>query len=224
VFTGIVEATGVIRQLITRERSAWLTVDAGSIRDGITEGDSVAVSGVCLTVVRLAGTSFDADLSVETLHRTTLGRLGPGSAVNLERPLAVGDRLGGHVVQGHVDGVGCAVCRWKEGDAWWVEISAPPPVMRYVVEKGSIAVDGVSLTVAGVSGGRFTVCLIPHTCEVTTLGALKTGAEVNLEVDVLAKYVERLMASSAVATARAPRAAGNPAESSENPEEDQADE
>jgi riboflavin synthase len=224
VFTGIVEGTGVIRQHVTRERSAWITVDAGSVLDGIRAGDSIAVSGVCLTVVRLAGTSFDADLSVETLHRTTLGRLGPGSAVNLERPLSVGDRLGGHVVQGHVDGVGCVVCRRKEGDAWWVEISAPSSVMRYVVEKGSIAVDGVSLTVADVSGGQFTVCLIPHTCDVTTLGALKTGAEVNLEVDVLAKYVERMVAGGALAAGRAPLATGTPAEGRESSEEDQADE
>jgi len=193
VFTGIVEATGTVRGIIRGERSARLIVEGGPCLDGVRVGDSIAVSGVCLTVARLDGPAFEADLSVETLRRTTLGRLGPGSAVNLERPLPVGGRLGGHVVQGHVDGVG-TVCRsWRDGDAWWVEIASSPAVMRYVVEKGSVAVDGVSLTVASVSGDRFTVCLIPHTREVTTLGRLAPGAEVNVEADVLAKYVERLI-------------------------------
>ncbi len=195
MFTGIVEGTGVVRQIVTRERSARLTVEAGRFLDGARVGDSIAVNGVCLTVARVAGQAFDADLSAETLRRTTLGRLRPGVAVNLERPVALGDRLGGHLVQGHVDGVGTVRARRRDGDAWWVEIAAPPGVMRYVVEKGSIAVDGVSLTVAQVAGDRFTVCLIPHTCAVTTLGTLAPGRQVNLEVDVLARYIERLIAS-----------------------------
>lgn len=195
MFTGIVEGTGVVRAVRTKDGSARLVVDAGELLRGTRIGDSIAVNGVCLTVVATTSTMFEADLSAETLERTTLGGLRPGGAVNLERPVAVGDRLGGHLVQGHVDGVGrVASCR-KEGEAWSLEIAAPPHVARYVVEKGSIAVDGVSLTVAATSDDRFTVCLIPHTCAVTTLGALGPGAVVNLEADVLAKYVERLVAS-----------------------------
>lgn len=194
MFTGIVEGTGIIRQVVTRERSARLTVEAGRFLDGARVGDSIAVNGVCLTLARVAGPAFEADLSAETLQRTTLGRLRPGVAVNLERPVALGDRLGGHLVQGHVDGVGTVRSRRRDGDAWWVEITAPPGVMRYVVEKGAIAVDGVSLTVARLAEDRFTVCLVPHTCAVTTLGTLAPGRQVNLEVDVLARYVERLIA------------------------------
>ncbi len=192
MFTGIVEAMGTVRALVSRERAARLTVEAGDFLDGARAGESIAVSGVCLTIRRTKGTAFDADLSVETLARTTLGQVRPGAAVNLERPLALGDRLGGHLVQGHVDGIGRVCGRRHEGDAWWLEITAPPALMRYVVEKGSVAVDGVSLTVAAVTGNQFTVCLIPHTCAVTTLGTLKMGSPANLEVDVLAKYVERM--------------------------------
>jgi riboflavin synthase len=194
MFTGIVEGTGVVSAVHTRDGSARLVVDAGKLLHGSRIGDSIAVNGVCLTVVATTATMFEADLSPETLERTTLGGLRPGSAVNLERPLAIGDRLGGHLVQGHVDGVGRVVVCRKEGEEWSLEIAAPPHVGRYVVEKGSIAVDGVSLTVAAASGDRFTVCLIPHTCVMTTLGALGPGAVVNLEADVLAKYVERLVA------------------------------
>ncbi len=194
MFTGIVEATGTVRTLVSGKMSARLTVEADDFLAGVRVGDSLAVNGVCLTVTRLAGNAFEADLSIETLERTTLGRLRPGVAVNLEKPLALGDRLGGHLVQGHVDGVGRIEGRRRDGDARWLEIAAPPALMRYVVEKGSIAVDGVSLTVAAVSADRFTACLVPHTCAVTTLGALGPGAPVNLEVDVLAKYVERLVA------------------------------
>ncbi len=197
MFTGIVEGTGVVRAVRTQDGSARLVVDAGELLRGTRIGDSIAVNGVCLTVVATTATMFEADLSPETLERTTLGGLQPGSAVNLERPLVVGDRLGGHLVQGHVDGVGRVVVCRKEGEAWSLEIAAPPHVERYVVEKGSIAVDGVSLTVTAASGDRFTICLIPHTCAVTTLGALGPGAVVNLEADVLAKYVERLVASYA---------------------------
>ncbi len=193
MFTGIVEATGTVRAFDSTDRSARLTVDADGFLDGTRVGDSIAVNGVCLTVAGLAGSGFEADVSIETLNRTTLGGLRPGEAVNLEKPLALGARLGGHLVQGHVDGVGRVTARRQDGEAWWIEITPPPELMRYVVEKGSIAVDGVSLTVASVSAERFTVCLIPHTCAVTTFGALDAGARVNLEVDVLAKYVERLL-------------------------------
>jgi riboflavin synthase len=209
VFTGIVEGTGVVRAVRAHDRAARLAVDAGDHLRGARIGDSIAVNGVCLTVAATAGTVFEADLSAETLARTTLGDLRPGDAVNLERPLAVGDRLGGHLVQGHVDGVGRVIGRRGEGEASYLDIAAPRSLARYIVEKGSIAVDGVSLTVAAVSGDRFTVCLIPHTCAATTLGTLGSGAAVNLEADVLAKYVERLIAS--YAPERAPsRAAGAP--------------
>ena len=194
MFTGIVEGMGMVRAVHSHDRSARLVVDAGEHVRGTRIGDSVAINGVCLTVVATAAAVFEADLSVETLARTTLGTLRPGDAVNLERPLVAGDRLGGHLMQGHVDGLGRVVGRHDEGEASYLEIAAPRQVARYIVEKGSIAVDGVSLTVTAASGDTFTVCLIPHTCAATTLGGLSAGAPVNLEVDLLAKYVERLLA------------------------------
>ncbi len=194
MFTGIVETRGIVRAVHSQSQSARIVVEGGHFLDGTRVGDSVAVNGACLTVTRVAGDTFEADLTVETLARTTLRTLRPGDAVNLEAPLALGDRLGGHLVQGHVDGVGRVVRRWQEGDAWWLDLAAPPALTRYIVEKGSIAVDGVSLTIAAREGDRFTVCLVPHTCAVTTLGALQPGAGVNLEVDILAKYVEQLAA------------------------------
>jgi riboflavin synthase len=197
MFTGIVEATGIVRALVTSERSARLTIEAGALLDETRVGDSIAVNGVCLTEARVDERVFEVDVSIETLARTTLGQLACGTVVNLERPLAVGDRLSGHLVQGHVDGVGTIRHRRRDGDAWWMEIAVPPALLRYVVEKGSIAVDGVSLTVAAVAGDRVTVCLVPHTCAVTTLGTLESGRQVNLEVDIIAKYVERLVAGYA---------------------------
>ncbi len=194
MFTGIVETRGIVRAVRSQPQSARIVVEGGHFLDGTRVGDSIAVNGACLTVTRVAGDTFEADLSAETLARTTLRTLRPGDAVNLEAPLALGDRLGGHLVQGHVDGVGRVVRRWQEGEAWWLDLAAPPALTRYIVEKGSIAVDGVSLTIAAREGDRFTVCLVPHTCAVTTLGALQPGAGVNLEVDILAKYVEQLAA------------------------------
>ena len=200
MFTGIVEATGVVRAVRPGDRSLRLSVEARCALEGVRVGDSIAVSGTCLTVTRIASSLFEADLTGETVARTTLGRCEAGDVVNVERAVAVGDRLGGHVVQGHVDGVGRITGRERRGDDWWIEIEAPAPVARYIVEKGSVAVDGVSLTVAGTAGDRFTVCLIPHTCAVTTLGMVRSGALVNLEADVLAKYVERLLAADAPGT------------------------
>jgi riboflavin synthase len=201
VFTGIVEGTGLVRAVQASRDSIRLRIEAGCDIAGVRVGDSIAVGGVCLTVTVIAGATFDADVTPETVARTTLGGLRPGDAVNLERPVAVGDRLGGHIVQGHVDGVGRVVRRDPQGDAWWLEVDAPAAVARYIVEKGSVAVDGVSLTVAGRAGNRFTVCLIPHTVAVTTLGRLQSGSAVNLEVDILAKYVERLVGAYAPAEA-----------------------
>jgi riboflavin synthase len=159
----------------------------------LNAGDSIAINGVCLTAVDLAGDSFVADAMNETLARSSLGDLAPGSSVNLELPLRATDRLGGHVVQGHVDGVGEVFDQRDDGFARRIRIGAPAEVLRYVVEKGSIAVDGVSLTVTEVDDRSFTVSLIPETLERTTLGGIGAGRRVNLEVDVLAKYVEKLM-------------------------------
>jgi riboflavin synthase len=192
MFTGLVEGTGVVRDLRGEGGPRRIVIEAGPWCDGLRDGESIAVNGVCLTAVSVRGKVFEADLSPETLERTTLGRLRRGALVNLERALPVGGRLGGHLVQGHVDGVGRVLARWSEGDAVWMEVAAPPGVARYLVEKGSVAVDGVSLTVARVGPGRFTVCLIPHTCASTTLGNLEAGGEVNVEADVVAKYVERV--------------------------------
>ena len=168
------------------------TALAGDLRDG----DSIAVNGVCLTAVGADGDGFGADVMHETLRRSSLAEVTPGARVNLELPLRADERLGGHVVQGHVDGLGAIRAVREEGFARVVTIEADPALLRYVVEKGSIAVDGVSLTVAAVDGDSFAVSLIPETLERTTLGAAGPGAPVNLEVDILAKYVEKLLPSS----------------------------
>ncbi len=168
------------------------TALAGDLRDG----DSIAVNGVCLTAVGADGDGFGADVMHETLRRSSLAEVAPGARVNLELPLRADARLGGHVVQGHVDGLGAIRAVREEGFARVVTIEADPALLRYVVEKGSIAVDGVSLTVAAVDGDAFSVSLIPETLERTTLGAAGPGAPVNLEVDILAKYVEKLLPSS----------------------------
>ena len=168
------------------------TALAGDLRDG----DSIAVNGVCLTAIGADGDSFGADVMHETLRRSSLAEVAPGARVNLELPLRADERLGGHVVQGHVDGLGAIRAVREEGFARVVTIEADPALLRYVVEKGSIAVDGVSLTVAAVDGDAFSVSLIPETLERTTLGAAGPGAPVNLEVDILAKYVEKLLPSS----------------------------
>ncbi|MDQ7851255.1 MAG: riboflavin synthase, partial [Armatimonadota bacterium] len=160
----------------------------------LAPGQSLAVDGVCLTVVALEGDTALFDLAAETLRRTTLGRLRPGASVNLERPLAAGARLGGHFVQGHVDGVGTIMKVTPEGDGVWMEVALPPGLARYVAEKGSLALDGVSLTVAAVEDDRCAVALIPHTLAVTTLGRKGPGDPLNVEVDILAKYLARLWA------------------------------
>lgn len=193
MFTGIVEGTGVVRSVQPGPDSLRLRIEAEFDVRRLGTGDSIAVNGTCLTVTQVQGAAFDVDVTVETIARTTVGALRPGDVVNLERPVAVGDRLGGHIVQGHVDGVGRVISLKPQGDASWLEIDAPSALARYIVEKGSVTVDGVSLTVARHTGGRFTVCLVPHTMAVTTLGRLETGAAVNLEVDILAKYVEQLL-------------------------------
>jgi len=195
MFTGIVEGTGTVAALAAAADGggARLEVDAPWLAGRLQPGESVAVNGCCVTVAQATAAGFAADLVAETLRRTALGGLAAGAVVNLERPMALGGRLGGHLVQGHVDGVARIIDRTAVGDGEEVRVELPEALERYVVEKGSIAVDGVSLTVAGVGPGWFAVALVPHTLEVTTLGDRRPGDPVQLEVDVVAKYVERLV-------------------------------
>ena len=192
MFTGLVADKGTIRAI----RDGRLEVET-ALGAHLANGDSVAVNGVCLTAVEPHVDGFAADVMPETLRRSSLGPLGPGAEVNLELPLRAGDRMGGHVVQGHVDGTGQVRSLRDEGNARVVRVAAPPGLLRYVVEKGSIAVDGVSLTVSAIEGEWFEVSLIPETLERTTLGAATAGSTMNLEVDVLAKYVEKLVSRGA---------------------------
>ena len=196
MFTGIVEGTGTVAALATAAdgSGARLAVEAGWLAGRLAAGESVAVNGCCLTVAEPTAAGFAADLHAETLRRTALGGLAAGARVNLERPLAVGGRLGGHLVQGHVDGVAAVLDRTPVGDGEEVRVELPEPLARYLVEKGSITVDGVSLTVAGIGPGWFAAALVPHTLRVTTLGERRPGDLVQLEVDVVAKYVEQLVA------------------------------
>ena len=193
MFTGIVEELGHVVSLAHGPDSAVVRIRGPLVTADAAPGASIAVNGICLTVVELDADGFCVDVMAETLRRTCLGELTPGSPVNLERAVAVGDRLGGHLVQGHVDGTGTILAR-QPGDRWEVvTISLPGELARYVVEKGSITVDGVSLTIAGLDDVSFQVSLIPTTLALTTLGTKQEGEPVNLEVDVLAKYVERLL-------------------------------
>ena len=192
MFTGLVETKGTIAAIDRDGGGARLSVSTPLAAE-LSDGDSVAVNGVCLTARGVAPGSFAADVMEETLRRTSLGPLGEGDEVNLELPLRASDRLGGHVVQGHVDAVGTVESIREDGFARVVRVAAPADLLRYVVEKGSIAVDGVSLTVSAVDDTAFEVSLIPETLERTTLGSAQPGCKVNLEVDVLAKYVEKLM-------------------------------
>ena len=195
MFTGIVEELGTIARLDRGTDSARLTVRGPLVTSDATHGASIAVNGVCLTVVEHADGEFTVDVMAETLSRSSLGSLRPGDRVNLERAMAAGGRFGGHVVQGHVDGT-AQILERVPGDRWeLVRLSLPARLARYVVEKGSITVDGVSLTVASIDDTSFTVSLIPTTLDLTTLGHKGIGDLVNLEVDVLAKYVERLMSA-----------------------------
>jgi riboflavin synthase len=194
MFTGIIEEVGsLIQASDTGSGFTRVQVGAGSILEGITPGASIAVNGVCLTAVAFDGAGFAADLSAETLERTTLGALRPGSLVNLERPMRADGRFGGHFVQGHVDGVGRILAFDREGDNWNLTVEYPATAARYIVEKGSITVDGISLTVAGLLPAAFTVAIIPHTFENTNLRMARPGGTVNLELDVVAKYVERML-------------------------------
>jgi len=198
MFTGIVEEQGRVRSITPNAGGAQLVIEASTVLDDVELGASIAVNGCCLTVTDFDATSFAADAVIETLARTNLGDLAAGDPVNLERPLRLADRLGGHLVQGHVDATGAVRDRAPQPDgSELVTIEAPDDVLRYVVHKGSITVDGVSLTVARVDDDAFAIALIPHTLAVTTLDARPVGARVNLEVDLVAKYVEALVARTA---------------------------
>jgi len=195
MFTGIVEEVGTVVSVERKAESARLTVEAPLASQGTAVGDSIAVNGACLTVVRVDGTRLGFDAVPETLQRTSLRMARPGQRVNLERALAAGGRLGGHFVQGHVDGTGRILSITPEGGAHVVRAAAPPEVQPYLVPKGSVAVDGISLTVAGVEDGGFKLWIIPHTWKATNLRDRRPGDPVNLEADILAKYVHRLMSA-----------------------------
>lgn len=193
MFTGIIEELGTVKSIRKGASSAVLCIEAPGILADTKIGDSIATNGVCLTVTNNDGRSFTADVMHETLRRSSLGELVAGSKVNLERAMALGDRFGGHIVSGHIDGTGKILRIERDDNAFWYSIAAPEQVLRLVIEKGSITIDGISLTVADVNSECFKVSAIPHTREVTNLGSKKPGDTVNLENDVVGKYVEALI-------------------------------
>ncbi len=197
MFTGLVEEVGTVLRLVRRGEGAHLFVRAAAVLEGTRVGDSIAVDGACLTVVSLDDSAFAVDCMAETLSHTTLGRLRPGDRVNLERALALGDRLGGHLVLGHVDAVGEVRSVRTRGIAWEVRVGLPAALAAYVAPKGSVAIDGISLTVTDVSADEFGVGVIPHTLSATTLASIAPGCLVNLEADVLARYVRQALGSFA---------------------------
>ncbi|MER5770931.1 riboflavin synthase [Streptomyces sp. NPDC001985] len=201
MFTGIVEELGEVTAVENLGDSSRFRLRGPRVTEGARHGDSIAVNGVCLTVVETGGGEFTADVMAETLNRSSLGGLTAGSRVNLERPTPVGGRLGGHIVQGHVDGTGTILARTPSENWEAVKVSLPGGLSRYVVEKGSITVDGVSLTVVDAADDHFTISLIPATLALTTLGIKQSGDPVNLEVDIIAKYVESLLGDRSRETA-----------------------
>jgi len=193
MFTGLVEEIGTIQSILKGTKSAKIVIQAKKILEKVQLGDSIAVNGVCLTVTDFTSHSFAVDVMAETIGRTNLGDLTAGSKVNLERALRLGDRLGGHLVSGHIDGLGIIRDFKQEDNAVWVSISAPPEILKYIIEKGSIAIDGISFTVAYVDERVFKVSIIPHTKDVTTLLKKSPGDAVNLECDMIGKYIERFL-------------------------------
>lgn len=194
MFTGIIEEIGTVRRIERGAAGARLTMAAKTVLEGTKLGDSIATNGVCLTVVSMTADSFSADVMAETLRRSSLGALQSGSPVNLERAMPANGRFGGHIVSGHIDGTGTVASQKREDNAVWVTVRTPAPLLRYIVEKGSIAIDGVSLTVAAVDEISFSVSIIPHTGVQTILLGKKPGETVNLECDMIGKYVEKLLA------------------------------
>jgi len=195
MFTGIVASTGILRDKTMTGGDCRLRISCSELNfESAQVGDSISVSGACLTMLEPGADGFFADVSLETLNLTTLGQLEAGQAINLELALGLEARLGGHLVTGHIDGKAWLVSRHEDARAERFEFEVPDRLARYIAKKGSVCIDGVSLTVNEVDGSKFTVCLIPHTLEITTLGSLEAGDEVNLEVDLIARYLERLMA------------------------------
>jgi riboflavin synthase len=193
MFTGIVEELGIIRKISISGHSGSITIEASKVLEGTRIGDSIAVNGICLTVTSMASDSFTADIMAETVRRSSLKGAVSGDKVNLERAMAADGRFGGHIVSGHVDGTGTIINMHREENAVWVTISAEPSIMKFIVEKGSVCLDGISLTVAKVGATDFSVSVIPHTGEETTLLRKKVGSPINIENDVVGKYVERLL-------------------------------
>jgi len=193
MFTGLIEELGTVKGIRSQSGGIRLSIAGKTVLDGMKTGDSIAVNGACLTVVEMSHALFGADVSKETLIKTTLGRLRVGDRVNLERAMRPTDRLGGHLVAGHVDAVGVIRTIERTGESSLFTFAAPPEVLRYLIYKGSIAIDGISLTVNEVQGERFTVTIIPHTARQTTLGFKKAGDPVNLEADMIGKYVEKFV-------------------------------
>ena len=195
MFTGIIEEVGRVTNIVDERGTKRITIEAKNTPGGLRLGDSVAVSGVCLTAVRIGKTSFGADLAEETVKRTSFARIADGAKVNLELPMKADGRFGGHVVQGHVDGTGkfLALEPIKGAEDYWLHIEIPRELAKYVVYKGSISIEGISLTVAKIEGTRVTVAIIPHTAEATNLASLKKGDPVNIETDIIAKYVEKMI-------------------------------
>ena len=193
MFTGIIEELGRVREIEKRGEDARIVIEARTVTEGSTNGDSISVNGVCLTALEVMPDSFTADVSRETLLRSTLGSLSKGSPVNLERAVTPVTRLGGHIVQGHVDARGKFLGSESLGESWTFRIAYPKEIARYLVFKGSVAVEGISLTISNLTDDYFEIAVIPKTWEVTNFSQLKPGDEVNLEVDVIAKYVERIL-------------------------------
>ncbi|HLE40929.1 MAG TPA: riboflavin synthase [Nitrospirota bacterium] len=194
MFTGIIEEMGSVKGLRREAGAARLAVSASLVLEGTAIGDSICVNGVCLTVVEMDGAAFSADVANETLKVTNLGDLRVGQKVNLERALRLSARIGGHLVTGHVDAVGRIREKKQEGNSWRIFIETPESALPYIIKKGSVAVDGISLTVADVEKTGFSIAMIPHTAKLTTLGSKSTGDSVNLETDIIGKYVEKLLA------------------------------
>ena len=191
MFTGIIEEIGTVANIERGAKSSRITISAERIFDDLKIGDSVSVNGMCATAAEISGNTFIADIMAESMRRTNLGDLKKGSRVNLERAMQLNGRFGGHIVSGHIDGTGVIISQRREDNAVWLTVGAPENIMRYIIEKGSVAIDGVSLTVASVYSDAFAVSLIPHTAGETTLLSKRTGEKVNLECDIVGKYIER---------------------------------
>ena len=198
MFTGIVEETGIIKKFKISGHSGEITIKAEKVLEGTQLGDSIAVNGICLTVTSLGSDYFTADVMAETVRRSSLKEASSGDSVNLERAMAADGRFGGHIVSGHIDGTGTITKLFREENAVWITISAKPELLKYIVEKGSVCLDGVSLTVASVSDTDFKVSVIPHTGSETTLLRKKIGSTINIENDILAKYIEKIFSFKSV--------------------------